>query len=325
MKNILILVMSCNDPFFLKQEEYIRKTWAKDIIDSKYENIDFLIYRGSPEKHSIDFNTNLFNVKCEDDLPNTFKKTYYAFAIINSKLEKKYDYILRVNTSTFVNVPLLNAFVQSLDDDKILWCSELYSLTEGFCPYPLYLYGRGNGLLISNYLVNLIIKEGINFIYLKMTDDLVIGNILNSYWIKHGEDYLSHIKSYRHGWYKCINTKANSHNSICNYHNDSKDFDFMKTFLTIQIKRYHEREKENKNYLELYNKVFKDNTDTDIDNTVSLQYEYSKNPNVFIGSILGYIPLNKWVLVDKKKLYDVERKHKAYDDQEKYNIDKVLL
>ena len=43
MKNILILVMSCQDEFFTKEEEILKQTWAKPIIDKEYSNIDFII------------------------------------------------------------------------------------------------------------------------------------------------------------------------------------------------------------------------------------------------------------------------------------------
>ena len=240
-------MMSCNDEFFIKEEEIAKQTWAKDIIEKKYENIDFLAYRGTSNKHSIDWNLNLFKVKCEDGLDNTFKKTYYALSILNKKYD--YDYIFRCNTSTYVNVPLLDSFIQLLEDDSVLWCSELYSLSEGFCPYPLYLFARGNGFLLSRKLIDIIIKEGISFIYLKLCDDWTIGNILNSYWIKNGENYLDHIKSYPHGWWKSIHTDSDNNNSICKYNNESTDFEYMKKFVTIQVKRYHQREFEHDNYL----------------------------------------------------------------------------
>jgi len=322
-KKILILMMSCNDDFFIQEEEIAKRTWAKDIVENKYENIDFLAYRGVSSKHSIDWNKNLFSVRCEDGLDNTFKKTYYTLSIIQKKYD--YDYIFRCNTSTYINVPLLDAFVQSIEDDSVLWASELYSLSEGFCPYPLNLFARGNGFLISRKLVDIIIKEGISFIYLKLCDDWVIGNILNSYWIKNGEDYLNHIKSYPHGWWKCISTNAKNNNSICMYNNDNSDFEYMKTFLTVQVKRYHQRELEHENYQDLYDTVYKDKVDNDIENTVKNIYTYSQNPNVFIGSILGYISYNDWLKLDKNKLYILEVNNKATDDEQRKNKHSILL
>lgn len=306
MKKILILAMSCNQDFFIKQEKAIKDTWAKDIINNKYQNIDFLIYKGDSEKNVLDKNENTLYLRCEDDINNTFKKTYYALSLISKNFD--YDYIFRTNTSTYINVKLLNEFIQSLEDDSILWTSDMYSLSESLCPYPLYLYGRGNGLLFSKKLVNIILKEGINFIYLRQHDDWTIGNILNSYWMKNDENYLDHIKNLTHGWYKSIKVESDNRNSLCKYYNTNKDFDFIKKFVTIQIKRYYSRENENESFYEL-NEVFENNTDN-LNDTVKEIYEYSQNPNIFIGSTLGYLSYNDWLNMDKNELYSLEINHK---------------
>ena len=101
-----------------------------------------------------------------------------------------------------------NAFVQSLKQDDVLWCAEEYSLSESMTPFPLYLFGRGNALLFSKYLIDIIISQGFSYLYFNMTDDNTIGNILNSYWMKNNMNYLDHIKSFRHGWYRCIGTNV---------------------------------------------------------------------------------------------------------------------
>lgn len=311
MKKILILVMSCKDKFFIEQEAYINNTWGKDIIEGKYPNISLMKYRGGEPNNYI--NNDVLYLHCEDDINNTFKKTYVALSILKDKFND-YDYIFRVNTSTYVNVPLLNAFVQSLENDKTLWCAELYSLSEAMTPFPLYLFGRGNALLISKFLVNVILSEGFSYLYFNMTDDNTIGNILNSYWMRQGKVYLDYIKSFRHGWFRCIGTDIMTKNTICQWNNDNCDFDFMKNFLTIQIKRYWEREKENKNYIDLYDECFKDSKDENVEEAVKMQYEYSKDPNVFIGSILGYIKYSEWLNVDKNQLYYLETHNKSCDD-----------
>lgn len=46
MKKGIILVMSCNIERYIKEEEIIRNTYAKDIIDGKYDNLSICFYRG---------------------------------------------------------------------------------------------------------------------------------------------------------------------------------------------------------------------------------------------------------------------------------------
>ena len=256
MKRILILVMSCNDNFFIQEEEHIKNTWAKPIIDGKYENIDFLIYRSGPEER-IDYDNHIIYIDCEDDLDNTFKKTCYALNLICNK----YDYVFRTNTSTFVNVELLNAFVQNINinDKPAIWTSEIYSLIESPAPFPLYLYGRGNGLLIPNLFINIILSECTGYLCLKQHDDYMIGNILNTYWLKRNDGYIDHLKSYAHGWYKCINVQADNNHQLCKWGNINDDFDFLKKFITIQVKSYVNRNDEIKNLYEL-NDIFSINS-----------------------------------------------------------------
>ena len=40
-KKIVVLVMSCQDPFFKKEEVVCRDTWAKPILKGKYDNIEY--------------------------------------------------------------------------------------------------------------------------------------------------------------------------------------------------------------------------------------------------------------------------------------------
>jgi hypothetical protein len=311
-KKILIMIMSCNDSFFLKEEEIIHKTWLNKIP----ENIDYCFYRGDEtlEKHKYNKEEHLLNLRCEDNIENTFKKTYYAFNIIG-KIFKDYDYVFRTNTSTYVNLDLLNNFIQRLDNDEILWTGELYSLSNSFCPYPLYLYGRGNGIILSKKLINIINKEGLGYLYLEKCDDWIIGNILNSYWIRKGKNYLDYIKGYTHGWFRCVPEEQPNNHKLCVYGNKNSSFDFLKQFITIQVKRYRERQLEEAIYYELH-RAMENNVDNELDKTTDKIFEYSKSPSVFIGSILGYTDYNEWLNCDKMKLFNYQVKHKASDDEE---------
>lgn len=314
MKKILIMIMSCNDDFFVTQEQIMKETWIKQI--DQFNNIDYIIYRGDPniEKHKYDKQNHLLSLRCEDDLNNTYKKTYYAFKLGHKIYD--YDYIFRTNTSTYVNVVLLNQFIQELDNDEILWASDLYSLSNSFCPYPLYLYGRGNGMILSKKLVDIILSEGISHLYLEKCDDWIIGNILNTYWIKQGKDYLDYIKGYKHGWYKCVPEEQPNNHKLCVYGNQNSDWEFIKQFITIQIKRYRERHLENAQYKEL-NETFEQNKYADdLEDIIKSNIEYSKRPSVFIGSILGYTDYEDWKKCNKMQLFNYQVKHKASDDEE---------
>lgn len=331
MKNILIVCMSCQDPFFTEQEQMVETTWGKDILEGKYPNIKLYFYRGGYKKNVI-YKNNRLLLHVEDDIYNTFKKTYCALNILNQT--EKFDYILRTNTSTFVNVPLLSTFVESLDNDDTVWAGDIISLSNEFAPFPLCLYGRGNSLLLSKKHIDIILADGISFLYSNIVDDTVIGNIINSNHIKEGKNYLDYVKNYKHAWYKCINDpekRINNGHSICQWNNENGSFDFMKHFITIQIKRYWEREIENGQYIELYENCFKNAkyTKKELKEIVKEQYDYSENPNVFIGSILGYMKYSDWKNIyihDKQQLYNIQVSHKSVDDPSRgKNKDLILI
>ena len=320
--------MSCELNHFKMQEKDIKQTWLKDIVDKKYENIDYLFYSASEEipKHKYSKEEHRLLLRCEDDIHNTFKKTYYTFKLLE-RLLGEYDYIIRTNTSTYINIELANKFIQNLDNDEILWTSEYYSLSNAAVPKPLDIYGRGNGMILSKKIVDIILRDGISYLYYQiLSDDEIIGNILNSHWIKEGKDYLDYIKSFKHGWYKCIENDFDNKHKLSSWGDSNSSWDHIKQFISIQIRSYSskrknsnelvDRELEKEHYLELYN-IFKSNkyTEEELELQIKENIEYSKNPSVFIGSLLGYIDFEQWKNINKMKLFNFEITHKASNDE----------
>lgn len=324
MKKILITVMSCDKEFFINQEKLIKQTWAKDIIDGKYPNIDIVFYMGCPVINETYFDNDLKTIvlKCEDDLDNTFKKTIRAFEYIDNNYE--YDYIFRTNTSTYVNIQLLNEFIQSITDNNVLYGSEIYSLSESTCPYPLCLFARGNSIILSKKHIDILLKDSYPLLYLNLCDDYTIGNIINSHWIKQNIDYTQYIRGVPHGWYKCTFTEIKNNHSLCTYYNTNTDINFLSQFITIQIRNYNDRSLETKHYLELHD-LFSTYKLTEKDEAINKVIEYTKNYDIFIGSILGYINIETWKNIDKHKLYNIEIQHKATDDAEFYKKQKPWI
>ena len=116
-------------------------------------------------------------------------------------------------------------------------------------------------------------------------------------------------------------------NKISNWGDDSQSWDHWKSFITIQIRTYANKNVpthmefesrfkiETEHYAEIYN-IFKSNKyyDNDIKDQISYILEYSKNPAIFIGSILGYIDFEKWNSMSKMKLFNIQIQNKAIND-----------
>ena len=168
MKSILILVSAQNESFFGKEVEAIEETWAKTIIEGNYDNIEYFSYTAMTEEQrentthtklgAIDTNCNSVFVPTEDDMMHTYEKFHSTLKTLAYKI-KKYDYVLLTTTNVYVNVPLLNEFVQNLEDsDRNIYCGRIISGKYTGAPYSYCLYGSMNSLLlkVSEYIPSML-------------------------------------------------------------------------------------------------------------------------------------------------------------------------
>ena len=316
-KKIIILVMGTNektDPFFRQEyEECCKKTWIKNLPS----NFRVIYYQGGEKTELKD---DILTVACEDDLKNTYKKTYFALDYIDKNFD--YDIIFRTNTSTYINGYLLNLFINNIYEEDYFYGSEIYSLSEAYCPYPLFLYRRGNGIIYNKNEVKNILIEGINLLYLGHTDDIALDNVLNSINIKHylkiGEKYLDNHRGIPHAWYKSVDNKFDSRHALSSY-NKSKYYWMCPT---VTIKRYRKRDEEFDIYKEFHG-IIENIEYPDEKEIIEKMKSYSLDFSIFVGSILGYFNYSKWKTFDKNRLYLLEISSKATDD-EQFNIRKEI-
>jgi len=150
MKKCLILCMSCNIPFFQKEEKLISQTWGKDVFNGKYPNINIAIYSASEDgKYHYNKNTHKLLVPSGDGLFDTFEKTKLAFKAANSIAElKDYDFILRTNTSCYINIKLLNNLLDILDEN-LVYCSEPQCCPNATAPFNWAPHPMGSCMILS--------------------------------------------------------------------------------------------------------------------------------------------------------------------------------
>lgn len=320
--SLFILVMGANanicDGFTFKDEfDLALQTWAKELPD----NVGLVYYDGGSymktefDQYKNKKNVWILHLACEDDMKWTFKKTWMAYKFIYDKY--KADWIFRTNTSTYVNVPVLNDFIHNLASPNVTYGSDLYSLSEACCPWPLCIYPRGNGILTNkNVYKPTIVDNGIMFAYQGICDDIAIGNLINSWNINNGKKYLNYIQGLPHAWYRCVDQVFDNGHKFSKFGDSNLNYN---DFVTITVKKYREREKEKDHYLELDKKMHLPIV-SKISETLwtDEMIKYVKDPSIFIGSILGYIDFDKWKQMDKNELYLLEISHKASDDEQHY-------
>ena len=362
--NILILIMSANQEHFINQIEDCKNTWLSVLEDEKYSHIinkyvnkiDYLYYDANIKNKYNIIETKDGKEYLEADLSNnvlidkhnkhhlcnileddswTWQKTYDVFEYItNEEQYSDYDYVIRTNTSSYINILLLSYILyrefnnDSIDSNTMCYGSELISMYSTRIPNPNDVYIRGNCLILPKYIIkNVILKYGqfynstsYNGKENKVCDDVVIGNILNVYFNnfkKDSLDYLLHYTGLTQCWYKCVESSYhNKHKWSINYYNNKFDvnnkeiMDMFAGTVNIQIRTYYlDRSIEHEHYNELHENMKKYIYDNYCnENTLDTIYNkikntYSNNPSVFVQGNLPYLTLDeiKEVLIDKKK------------------------
>lgn len=121
-KKILILTMSCNNIYFKGLLGAVKDTWAKPIIHKKYPNVEWFSYTACDKKHPtphIDFKDKMIYVDSGDDLYTTYEKTQKAYQMLKDA-GVTFDYVVRTNTSVFVNIEKLLDRIDKSSENTIL-------------------------------------------------------------------------------------------------------------------------------------------------------------------------------------------------------------
>lgn len=156
-------------------------TFIKFYNDNKEmfkHNYHFIQYKGSYDE--VELNNNTLYLTSPDDISSSYNKTLEAFEYIYNL--NKYDYIIRINISTFINMFALDYLIDKANPDKI-YCNAIctYYNSEKYlnnvCP-------RGDAYIIHKSLLEKIIntsktynpqndKDGI-----ENADDVMLGLVL---------------------------------------------------------------------------------------------------------------------------------------------------
>ncbi len=123
--NLLILAMSCNEPFFVESRQVTHDTWAKDVINGIYPSIGFYSYTSSENGEEYIENNTIY-LNCSDEINETYYKTIRCFEYLREN-DITFDYVLRTNTSVYFNIPLTLKLLES----KLSYDIDLYSYSRG--------------------------------------------------------------------------------------------------------------------------------------------------------------------------------------------------
>ena len=201
-KKLLFLSMSADLEPFNTLEKVCNETW-RNVDHEKYPNInaEFWTYTDAPEGEDtyLDRNAHIIYIKRDwwgdkkdHGLNSTYSKTVEALKIINDYLKLDYDYLIRTNNSTWLNVPLINEFLAYQDDDSLWFGGCLYSaFFSAFNPYmggQLMIWSRRNASVVDRITGNVAAAKAYERKYVAC-DDNMLGSRINDRNIRLGLYY----------------------------------------------------------------------------------------------------------------------------------------
>lgn len=175
MKLLLLLIYNSTphyDKLLEQQQKYIHT--HKD-IDS------YFISLREDNKENVEIDNDIIYIKGTESYMNITYKTIVSMDYLINKLNKKYDFVIRSNMSTFINLNPLYNNISRLPKKNVYTGGLLHNLQHINKKYgrpdKTYFglnYASGTCIILSNDIVNGIIKN-INKINMNIIDDVTIG------------------------------------------------------------------------------------------------------------------------------------------------------
>jgi len=182
-KKVIILSMSCNKERYINEEKVIRETWGKDIIEGKYDNIELLFYRGGTDKTYLE--NDILHLISDDTLIGTYQKSIDCFEWLIKN--KEFDYVIRTNTSTYINVEaILRCLDFNINEDIVCGPYLLMNRTNNFIPFLPGFY-----LIFSKKIINLLVNK--RLLINNYDDNTFAITLLNSYGRNYLEEHILEI------------------------------------------------------------------------------------------------------------------------------------
>lgn len=160
---VLVLILGCRYEPYLSLQQAQKDTWI-----SLKKDIEVFHYFGN---NSIDEQKdNDIYLNCNDSLFNVAYKTLMVFKYL---LDNNYNFthIYRTNSSSYVNLELLNKYIRNISTNKYL--AGPIGVAHNI------KFASGSGYLISRDLVKFLV-DNISSINTQLLDDVALGDFLIS-------------------------------------------------------------------------------------------------------------------------------------------------
>jgi hypothetical protein len=186
---VLILIIF-NTSYLYNEMLLIQKTYIH-----KYPNIDvYFVSLNEEQIEDIIIKDDFVFIKGKENYINILFKTIEALEYINNKISNNYDFIVRSNISTIINLDNLYKYLTSISNTNIYtggtietlrWLLQPYEISEqkqaNRNDYYGLKYVQGTGIIMSNDVVQNILKMKQTIEY-DMVDDVKLGVIIRDYF-----------------------------------------------------------------------------------------------------------------------------------------------
>ncbi len=185
MKILILSIYNENDIYnkMLEiQKKYIHKKDNIDVYFIKYGNHD----------EEIVVNNNIISFKGDESPMKITKKTIMALDYLLNIEQKKYDFVIRTNVSTIINLNNLEKYLENVPNEcfycggiklSIAWMDYKYGINEETTlKYNLnnFTFAQGTSIILSFDIAKYILDHD-KLINHKIVDDVAIGILLRDY------------------------------------------------------------------------------------------------------------------------------------------------
>jgi len=186
--NILILIIFTKNTFNSIDNEIVHKMLnIQRTYHNKINNVKSYFIEFRDQQNDIEIDDDFIYIKGDEDILNILDKTIKATEYLINIKKFNFDYLLRTNISSIINLPLLISYCEKLPRENIYTGANIENLQwidnrTGIYNTEFYgtIYAQGICIIFSYDIINEIIlnKDKLNY---DIVDDVSLGIYINKY------------------------------------------------------------------------------------------------------------------------------------------------
>ncbi len=172
MKILILVIYSNNQKYYTDMLEIQRR------YVHKYENVEVYFVQSSFEHNEeVYIDNDMIHVRCKEDFNTILYKCLHAMNTLSNFYKKEYDFTIRTNISSLINIPKLIELLSLFQDKEYLYAGDIVGVKRFNKPIR---FALGTAIILSKKLANKMIAEMHNFNHM-IEDDVSFGLFVEQY------------------------------------------------------------------------------------------------------------------------------------------------